>query len=65
MSVWGILAGLYAAAVVIIAVTKPEKIWNMKKIELFKKVLGDRGTEIFFYFIALIFLVLGIWLIVK
>lgn len=65
MSVWGILAVLYAAAVVIIAVTKPEKIWNMRKIELFKKVLGDRGTEIFFYFIALIFLVLGIWLIVK
>ncbi len=65
MSVWGILAVLYAAAVVIITVIKPEKIWNMKKVKLFKKVLGDRGTEIFFYFIALVFLVLGIWLIVK
>ena len=65
MNICGILAVLYSATVVIVAVIKPEKIWNMKKIELFKKVLGDRGTEIFFYFIALIFLVLGIWLIVK
>ena len=63
MSIWGILAVLYAAAVVVIAVVKPEKIWNMKKIELFKKVLGDRGTEIFFYVWALMFLVLGVWLI--
>ncbi|WP_422486466.1 hypothetical protein [Gudongella sp. DL1XJH-153] len=65
MIVWGILAVVYAAAVVVIAVVKPEKIWNMKKIELFKKVLGDRGTEIFFYIWALIFLVLGIWLITR
>lgn len=62
MKIWAILAILYAAAVVIIAVMKPEKIWNMKKIELFKKVLGDTGTEIFFYIWALIFLVLGVWL---
>lgn len=63
MSIWGIVAIVYAAAVVVIAVVKPDKIWNMKKIELFKKVLGDRGTEIFFYVWALIFLVLGVWLI--
>jgi len=65
MKVWGILAVVYAAAVVVIAVVKPEKIWNMKKIELFKKVLGEQGTEIFFYIWALIFLVLGIWLITR
>jgi hypothetical protein len=65
MSIWGILAIVYAAAVVVIAVVKPEKIWTMKKIELFKKVLGDRGTEIFFYIWALNFLVLGVWLIAR
>lgn len=65
MSIWGILAILYAAAVVVIAVVKPEKIWNMKKIEVFKKVLGDRGTEIFFYVWALMFLFLGVWLIAR
>ncbi len=65
MIVWGILAIVYALAVVVIAVVKPEKIWNMKKIELFKKVMGEKGTEIFFYVWALVFLVLGIWLITR
>ena len=65
MKIWGVLAVIYAVAVVVIAVVKPEMIWNMKKIEMFKKVLGDKGTEIFFYIWALIFLVLGIWLFVR
>lgn len=65
MKIWGILAILYAAMVVVIAVLKPEKIWNMKKIEMFKKLLGDKGTEIFFYIWALIFLVLGVWLLTR
>ncbi len=65
MKIWGILAILYAAMVVVIAVLKPEKIWNMKKIEMFKKLLGDKGTEIFFYIWALIFLVLGVWLLAR
>ncbi|MDY0236899.1 MAG: hypothetical protein RBR71_12805 [Gudongella sp.] len=65
MKIWGILAVIYAVAVVVIAVVKPESIWNMKKIEMFKKVLGDKGTEIFFYIWALIFLFLGIWLFTK
>jgi len=62
---WGILAIVYALVVVLIAVMKPEKIWNMKKIELFKKFLGDKGTEIFFYIWALIFLILGVWLLTQ
>ena len=65
MKIWGILAILYAAMVVVIAVLKPDQIWNMKKIELFKKFLGDTGTEIFFYIWALIFLVLGVWLLTR
>ena len=65
MRIWGVLAVLYAAAVVVIAITKPEKIWNMKKIELFKKWLGEKGTEVFFYVWAVIFLALGIWLFTR
>jgi len=65
MKVWGIVAVIYSALVVIITVVKPEKIWKMKKIEFFKKILGDGGTEIFFYIWALIFLALGIWLFVQ
>lgn len=65
MKIWGILALVYSAAVVAIAVLKPEKIWKMKKIQLFIKFLGDKGTEIFFYVWALIFLVLGVWLLAQ
>jgi hypothetical protein len=65
MKIRGIIGVAYAVAVVVIAVVKPEKIWNMKKIEFFKKYLGDRGTEIFFYIWAAIFLFLGIWLFTK
>lgn len=63
MKIWGIIAIVYAAAVVVITVLKPEMIWKMKKIQLFIKFLGDKGTEIFFYVWALIFLVLGVWLL--
>lgn len=63
MKIWGILAIVYAAAVLVIAVVKPQMIWKMKKIQLFIKFLGDKGTEIFFYVWAIIFLVLGVWLL--
>lgn len=65
MKIGGILAIVYALAVVIITVLKPEVIWRMKKIQLFIKYLGDRGTEIFFYVWSLIFLVLGVWLLTR
>ncbi len=58
----GLLAFAYAVAVVVIAMKKPEKIWNMAKIQMFIKVLGEKGTVIFFYVWAVLFAVLGIWL---
>jgi len=57
----GLLAFVYAAFVIFIAMKQPPAIWNMKKIEAFKKVLGEKGTAIFFYIWALIFVGLGIW----
>lgn len=65
MKIWGVLAILYSAVVVVLAITKPEKIWNMKKIKLFIKIMGDKGTEVFFYVWAVIFLVLGVWLFTR
>lgn len=65
MKILGVILIVYAVLVVVIAVMKPVSIWNMKKIEMFKKALGDRGTEIFFYIWALLALGLGIWLLVK
>lgn len=65
MALLGILALVYAIVVIIIAFKKPKKIWKMKKIEMFKNVLGENGTVIFFYIWGLGFIVLGIWLIMK
>lgn len=57
----GLLAFVYAAFVIFVAFKQPPAIWNMKKIEAFKKVLGEKGTVIFFYIWAVIFIGLGIW----
>lgn len=61
----GILLIVYAAFVVYIAVRKPEAIWNMAKIKVFIKIMGEKGTVIFFYIIAVIAVVIGIWLMIK
>ncbi len=60
----GILAFAYAGLVVWIAVKKPTSMWEMAKIKMFRKVLGDKGTVIFFYIWAVIFVGLGIWALV-
>lgn len=62
MALIGILLLLYAALVVFLAVKKPEAIWKMAKIQFFIKMMGERGTEIFFYCFAAIAAALGIWL---
>lgn len=65
LALLGILLIVYAAAVVFIALKKPEKIWNMAKIRAFIKVLGEQGTVIFFYVFAAICCAIGVWLLVK
>ncbi len=65
LALLGILLILYAAAVVLIAIKKPEKIWNMAKIRMFIKILGESGTVIFFYVFAAICFGVGIWLVIK
>lgn len=57
----GLLAWVYAVFVVIIAIKQPPAIWDMAKIRVFRKVLGDKGTVIFFYIWSAIFIGLGIW----
>ncbi|MTI69666.1 MAG: hypothetical protein FH751_05350 [Firmicutes bacterium] len=61
----GLLALIYGGLVIFLAIKKPTKIWNMKKIQWFEKALGKKGTEIFFYIWSLLFVVLGIWLLTK
>ncbi len=59
----GLLALAYAAFVIYIAATKkPESIWNMAKVQGFVKVLGEKGTVIFFFIWGIAFAALGVWL---
>ncbi len=58
----GLLALLYAAMVVWLAVKKPEKLWSLGKIQMFVKLMGEKGTVIFFYVWAVLFAALGVWL---
>ncbi len=61
----GIVLLMYAGIVFFITFKKPDKIWNIGKIRGFRKVLGEKGTIVFFYAWGLLALVLGIWLIIK
>ncbi|NLY37437.1 MAG: hypothetical protein GX046_09415 [Tissierellia bacterium] len=61
----GILAFIYAGFVFYVTYKKPPMIWNMAKIKLFKKILGEKGTVVFFYTIGLLAVALGIWLMGK
>lgn len=65
LALLGILLMIYAIAIVFIAIKKPEKIWNMAKIRMFIKVLGEQGTVIFFYIFAAICFAGGLWLVIK
>jgi hypothetical protein len=63
MALIGILLIVYSVVVVLLTVKKPEAVWSMKKIKLFEKALGEKGTEIFFYIFAVIALAVGLWLL--
>ena len=64
LALLGLVLILYAAAVVYIAIKKPESIWDMEKISIFRKIMGDRGTVVFFLIFAAATLGVGIWLLV-
>lgn len=65
LALLGILLLIYAVFIVFVTIKKPDAIWNMSKIRGFKKVLGEKGTVIFFYVWALLAATVGIWLLTK
>jgi len=65
LALLGLILILYAVVVVVLAVRKPESIWKMGKIQLFIKMLGDKGTVALFYVIAAVALGFGVWLLVR
>jgi len=59
----GIIMVMYCAFVIFTVIKKPKAIWDMKKVQTYIKVLGERGTEIVFVIFALIIGGLGIWML--
>ena len=62
-TVWGIILVVYAVVVIAIAIAKLGVIWRMSKIQAFVKILGEKGTAIFFLIFALVVMGIGIALI--
>lgn len=65
LALLGLVLLVYAGAVVYITLKKPEALWNMAKIRVFRKVLGEKGTEIFFYLFSLASAGVGLWLLLR
>lgn len=61
----GVLLVAYAVFVFYVTFSKHPKIWNMKKVETFRKVLSEVGTTILFFIFGLALGGLGVWLIIK
>ena len=60
----GLLSLIYGAFCIYIGAKKPEKIWQMKKIQMFVKMLKEKGAVIFFIIWGLAFVGLAIWLFI-
>jgi len=58
----GLLALAYAGIVFWLTIKKPEKLWKIGKIQAIVKFLGEKGTNIFFYFWGIAALALAFWL---
>jgi len=63
MAALGIILIIYGILVLGIAYQKPQSIWRMKKILWFIKVLGEKGTVVFFDVWGVAAIGLGVWLI--
>lgn len=65
LALLGLILIAYAVAVVFLTLKKPEQLWNMGKIRMFRKILGEKGTDVFFYIFSLAAAAFGVWLLVR
>lgn len=65
LALLGILLIIYGLVVIGFVIKKPEGIWKMKKIQTFIKILGDKGTDIFFVIFGILAAGGGIWLLIS
>ncbi len=62
----GLFLVLYGAFCGVIGILKkPTAVWDMGKIQGFRKILGDLGTQIFISVWGAVALGFGIWLLAR
>ncbi|MDF1522181.1 MAG: hypothetical protein P1P87_05105 [Trueperaceae bacterium] len=66
MTILAIALLLYGALCLALALFKaPAAIWDLGKIEGFKKLLGEVGTQVFIGVWGVVAIAIGIWLLVR
>lgn len=66
LRILGLFLVLYSVLCFALAIfKKPDAIWNMGKIEAFKKILKEVGTQIFIGVWGAAALGIGIWLLAR
>ncbi|WDV47422.1 hypothetical protein PV797_07025 [Clostridiaceae bacterium M8S5] len=60
----GLVFIIYSVFILFVSIKKPTSIWEMKKIQGFKKMFGENGTVVFFIIWGLIIGSLGVWMLV-
>lgn len=65
LALLGIVMVAYSIFVFYVVLRKPEKVWDISKIQGFVKALGVRGTEVVFILFGLILGGLGVWFLIK
>lgn len=66
MTILAIVLLLYGALCLALALFKaPAAIWNLGKIEGFKKLLGEVGTQVFIGVWGVAAVAIGVWLLVR
>lgn len=64
-SIIGLCLIFYGMTVLYIDVVKPISLWDRKKIRIVVKLLGEKGTEMFFHIFGWIITLLGIFLMLR
>ena len=66
MTILAIVLLFYGSLCLALALFKgPAAIWNMGKIEGFKKLLGEVGTQVFLGVWGVAGIALGVWLLLR
>ncbi len=60
-----LIAFAYAAATLFIIIKKPPSMMKLGKVEIFQKMIGEKGTDILYYAVAALAIGIGVWALMQ